>query len=306
MKTKESYKSDVKEGNVEFSNSIDVSYFSHNYTDKIYLIEIKNKKGLSSEEEEQLSYEIQKNKSKDAINKLVESNLLFVASVARNYTNQGLPISDLINEGNLGLYRAAKRFDSSKGFKFISYAVWWVRQAILQALAENSRIIKIPLNKISDVYRIRQSESRLEQKYKRPPTLDEIADEVELDEEEVEDVILSSQKTVSLDSTLDYDGNENVSLMDMLEDTTEDTPDKISNDYSLEKFVENLLKNLCKKDEYVLKMYFGIGTDSTSTLDQIGERMHLTRERVRQIKEKCMRHLKQKVKNHGELQLYRS
>jgi RNA polymerase primary sigma factor len=211
-------------------------------------------------------------------------------SVSRNYQNQGLPLSDLINEGNLGLIRAAKRFDEKKNFKFISYAVWWIRQAILQALAEQSRIIKLPLNRVGTIHKIGKTQSKLEQKYRRAPNVEEIARELSLDENEVRETIKIGNTHMSLDAPLQH--GEDSKLIDVLHDDSQERPDDGVMDISLQEEIEKTLDTLSEREKEVVKLYFGIGEETAHTLEEIGQRFNLTRERVRQIKEKALRRLK--------------
>jgi RNA polymerase primary sigma factor len=254
-----------------------------------YLKEISKNKTLSLKEEAELAVRIRKGEN-SALNKLVSANLRFVVSVARNYQNQGLPLTDLINEGNLGLIRAAKRFDETKKFKFISYAVWWIRQAILQALAEQSRIIKLPLNRVGTIHRIGKVSNKLEQRYGRMPTADEVAHELQLDEQEVSDTLKIGNNHMSLDSP--FQPGEDSKLIDMLQDTSQESPDENIMGISLQDEIEKTLKTLSKREEEVVKLYFGIGVDTAHTLEEIGKKFNLTRERVRQIKEKAIKRLK--------------
>ncbi|HON12146.1 MAG TPA: RNA polymerase sigma factor RpoD/SigA [Chitinispirillaceae bacterium] len=255
----------------------------------LYLKEISKHKTLSLEEEAKQAVRIRKG-DKKALEKLVKANLRFVVSVSRNYQNQGLPLSDLINEGNLGLIRAAKRFDEKKNFKFISYAVWWIRQAILQALAEQSRIIKLPLNRVGTIHKIGKTQSRLEQKLCRLPNISEIADELSLDEDEVCETIKIGNAHMSLDAPIQ--SGEDAKLIDLLQDENQESPDDGIMDISLQKEIERTLDTLSEREKEVVKLYFGIGEDTAHTLEEIGQRFNLTRERVRQIKEKAIKRLK--------------
>jgi RNA polymerase primary sigma factor len=255
----------------------------------LYLKEISKNKALSLEEEAVLAVKIRKG-DKKALEKLVKANLRFVVSVCRNYQNQGLPLSDLINEGNLGLIRAAKRFDEKKNFKFISYAVWWIRQAILQALAEQSRIIKLPLNRVGTIHKIGKTQSKLEQKLRRTPNVEEIAQELNIDECEVQETIKIGNTHMSLDAPLQH--GEDAKLIDMLQDSNGVSPDGGIMEISLHKEIDNILDTLSEREKEVVKLYFGIGEDTAHTLEEIGLRFNLTRERVRQIKEKALRRLK--------------
>ncbi len=255
----------------------------------LYLKEISKNKALSLEEEAKLAVRIREG-DKKALEKLVKANLRFVVSVCRNYQNQGLPLSDLINEGNLGLIRAAKRFDEKKNFKFISYAVWWIRQAILQALAEQSRIIKLPLNRVGTIHKIGKTQSKLEQKLCRSPNVDEIAEELQIAADEVSETIKIGNTYMSLDAPLQQ--GEDARLIDMLQDENQVSPDDGIMDISLQAEIDKTLDTLTEREKEVLKLYFGIGEDTAHTLEEIGQRFNLTRERVRQIKEKALRRLK--------------
>jgi len=268
----------------------------------LYLKEISKNKTLTLEEEAALAVRIRKDERK-ALEKLVKANLRFVVSVCRNYQNQGLPLSDLINEGNLGLIRAAKRFDEKKNFKFISYAVWWIRQAILQALAEQSRIIKLPLNRVGTIHKIGKMQSRLEQKYRRMPNIEEIANELQIDIDEVRETIKIGNSHMSLDAPLQQ-GDES-KLIDVLQDENQERPDDGVMDISLHEEIDQILDTLSEREKEVVKLYFGIGEDTAHTLEEIGQRFSLTRERVRQIKEKALRRLKHSSRS-KRLKIYRS
>jgi RNA polymerase primary sigma factor len=267
----------------------------------LYLKEIGKNKTLPVEEEAQTAVRIRKGDRK-ALEKLVKANLRFVVSVARNYQNQGLPLSDLINEGNLGLIRAAKRFDEKKNFKFISYAVWWIRQAILQALAEQSRIIKLPLNRVGTIHKIGKAQSRLEQKYRRIPNVEEIARELKLDEEEVQETIKIGNSHMSLDAPLQQ--GEDSKLLDLLQDEDQELPDDGVMEISLQEEINQTLDTLTNREKEVIKLYFGIGEETAHTLEEIGQRFNLTRERARQIKEKALRRLKHSSRSQ-RLKVYR-
>lgn len=267
----------------------------------LYLREISKNKTLSLEEEAALAIRIRRGDRK-ALEKLVRANLRFVVSVSRNYQNQGLPLSDLINEGNLGLIRAAKRFDEKKNFKFISYAVWWIRQAILQALAEQSRIIKLPLNRVGTIHKIGKTQSKLEQKYRRLPNVEEIARELELDENEVQETIKIGNSHASLDAPLRQ--GEDSKLLDVLQDDEQESPDNGMMDISLQEEINKTLNTLTEREKEVVRLYFGIGEDTAHTLEEIGQRFNLTRERVRQIKEKAIRRLKHASRS-SRLRIYR-
>ena len=255
----------------------------------LYLREIGRAKSLSLEEEARLAYGVRQG-DRRALNKLINANLKFVVSVCRNYQNQGLPLTDLINEGNLGLIRAAKRFDETKHFKFISYAVWWIRQAILQSLAEQSRIINIPLNRVSIIHRIGKSGMKLEQKLGRAVTPVEISHHLSMDEGEVQECMQLGANPISLEAPLQAD--EDGRLGDLLKDENVENPDDLVLRDSLKAEVRRVLGTLGEREEEVVKLYFGIGAETGYTLEEIGQRFNLTRERVRQIKEKALRRLK--------------
>ncbi|KMQ50636.1 RNA polymerase sigma factor RpoD [Chitinispirillum alkaliphilum] len=268
----------------------------------LYLKEISKNKSLKLEEEAALAVRIRKGDRK-ALEKLVRANLRFVVSVCRNYQNQGLPLSDLINEGNLGLIRAAKRFDEKKNFKFISYAVWWIRQAILQALAEQSRIIKLPLNRVGAIHKIGKAQGRLEQKYRRMPNVQELAQDLSLDENEIQETIKIGNSHMSLDAPLLQ--GEDSKLLDVLQDKNQSRPDDGIMGISLQEEIDKILDTLSEREKEVVKLYFGIGEDIAHTLEEIGQRFNLTRERVRQIKEKALRRLKHSSRS-KRLKMYRN
>ena len=268
----------------------------------IYLKEIGKNKTLTVEEEADTAVRI-RNGDEKALETLVKANLRFVVSVARNYQNQGLPLSDLINEGNLGLIRAASRFDEKKNFKFISYAVWWIRQSILQALAEQSRIIKLPLNRVGIIHKIGKAQSMLEQKYRRSPAVEEIAYELNIDSEEVQETIKIGNAHLSLDAQLIP--GEDSKLLDFLPDDDQELPDDSMMDISLYDEINQTLDTLSEREKEVIKLYFGIGEEIAHTLDEIGQRFNLTRERARQIKEKALRRLKHSSRSQ-RLKIYRA
>lgn len=255
----------------------------------LYLREISRSKNLSLDEEAGLALRIRQG-DRRALNKLITANLKFVVSVCRNYQNQGLPLTDLINEGNLGLIRAAKRFDETKHFKFISYAVWWIRQAILQALAEQSRIINIPLNRVSAIHRIGKAGIRLEQKLGRSVSPMELSGHLSLQESEITECVQLSSNPVSLEAPLQTD--EEGRLGDVLKDEKCESPEEPVMRDNLRNEVRNVLGTLGQREEEVVRLYFGIGVDTGYTLEEIGVRFNLTRERVRQIKEKALKRLK--------------
>lgn len=254
-----------------------------------YLQEIGKIDLLTPEEEVNLAIRIKKGDN-TALVKLTKSNLRFVVSVAKQYQNQGLTLSDLINEGNLGLIKAAQRFDETKGFKFISYAVWWIRQSILQALAEQSRMVRLPLNKIGSMNKITKAFSTLEQEFEREPTAEEIATLMDISCDEVNGLINGNSKHVSMDAPV-AEGEE-ISLIDLLAVDKEDRPDKNLMGDSLKKEVKRILSILPQRDAEILISYFGLGSNPSLTLEEIGDQFSLTRERVRQIKERAIRRLR--------------
>ena len=254
-----------------------------------YLQEIGEYELITAKEEKELARQIKKG-SQEALEKLVSTNLRFVVSVAKQYQNQGLSLGDLMNEGNLGLIKASKRFDETKGFKFISYAVWWIRQAILQALAEQSRIVRLPLNRVGMLHKIGKTYNRLEQKFGRKPSSSEIADDLELSQNDVRNSLKISSRHLSLDAPF-KDGESN-KLLDVLEDKFQPVPDEKLMKDSLKKEIEKAISTLSEKEAEVIHLYFGINRDNALTLEEIGVKFNLTRERVRQIKEKAIKKLK--------------
>ena len=255
----------------------------------LYLREIGLTPLINAQEEVKLARRIRQG-DRRALEKLTKANLRFVVSVAKNYQNQGLSLADLINEGNIGLIKAAKRFDETRGFKFISYAVWWIRQAILQALAEQSRIVRLPLNRVGTLHKIGKVSSSLEQTYGRNPSPDEIAKELELTESEVADTLKISNSHLSLDQP--FSVSEDNSLIDILEDEFQPGPDEALLDHSLRIEIEKALDTLTPREAEVINLYFGLNSEKALTLEEIGARFNLTRERVRQIKEKAIRRLR--------------
>ena len=255
-----------------------------------YLQEIGKVDLLTPEEEVDLAKRI-KQGDQIALEKLTKANLRFVVSVAKQYQNQGLSLSDLINEGNLGLIKAAQRFDETRGFKFISYAVWWIRQSILQALAEQSRIVRLPLNKVGSLNKINKAFSELEQEYEREPSSDELAEMLEIPTEEVETTLGVAARHVSMDAPF-VEGEDN-SLLDVLENgTTPGTDTALEYKESLRKEIDRSLSTLTDRQCDVIKLYFGIGVEHPMSLEDIGEKFGLTRERVRQIKDKAINKLR--------------
>ncbi len=254
-----------------------------------YLQEIGKVDLITADEEVELAQRI-KAGDKRALEKLVKSNLRFVVSVAKQYQNQGLSLPDLINEGNLGLIKAAKRFDETRGFKFISYAVWWIRQSILQALAEQSRIVRLPLNKIGSINKINKMYAKLEQENERPPSPEELAEALDMSINDVKISLKNAGRHISMDAPL-VEGEES-NLYDVLRSGESPSPDKTLMLESLRTEIERALNTLTPREADVIKLYFGLNGNHMMTLEEIGETFDLTRERVRQIKEKAIRRLK--------------
>lgn len=255
-----------------------------------YLQEIGKVELITPEEEVKLAEKIKQGDQR-ALDRLTKANLRFVVSVAKQYQNQGLSLPDLINEGNLGLIKAAQRFDETRGFKFISYAVWWIRQSILQSLAEQSRIVRLPLNKVGLTNRINKAFSQLEQEYEREPSAEELAEILELETEEVAATLGISARHVSMDSPL-AEGEENT-LIDVLHNpNAESTDEELDHKQSLKTEIDRSLQTLTERQQEVIRYFFGIGVDHPMSLEDIGERFNLTRERVRQIKDKAISKLK--------------
>ena len=259
-----------------------------------YLQEIGKVDLLSPEQEIELAIKIKKG-DKNALELLTKANLRFVVSVAKQYQNQGLSLGDLINEGNLGLIKAAKRFDETRGFKFISYAVWWIRQSILQALAEQARIVRLPLNRVGALNKIGKAYSNLEQEFEREPSATELANELDMDVSEIADALKISGKHVSMDAPFSQ-GEEN-RLLDIMENDEQPTPDFSLMNESLKAEIDRALSSLSEREAEVIKLYFGLDKEHSLTLEEIGERFNLTRERVRQIKEKAIRRLRRASKS---------
>ncbi len=258
-----------------------------------YLQEIGTEELLSTDEEVELAQRIRKGDRK-ALDKLTKANLRFVVSVAKQYQNQGLSLSDLINEGNLGLIKAAEKFDETRGFKFISYAVWWIRQAILQAIAEQSRIVRLPLNQVGSVNKINRLLNKFEQENERRPSVDEISEQIDLPEDKVGEAMLANTRHVSVDAPF-IDGEDN-SLLDVLVNDDAPMADRQLVLESLREEISNVLNTLSDRERCVIKAFYGIG-EPEMTLEEIGNKYGLTRERVRQIKEKAIRHLRSNTKN---------
>ena len=255
-----------------------------------YLQEIGKVDLVTAEEEVTLAQRINQG-DQLALEKLVKANLRFVVSVAKQYQHNGLSLNDLINEGNVGLVKAAQKFDETKGFKFISYAVWWIRQSIMQALAEQSRLVRLPLNKVGSLSKINRAFSELEQKFEREPTPEELAEILDLAPDEIKNTLSVSSRHVSVDAP--FDDGENSSLLDVLENRdVERTDEKLDYSHSLKVETERTLATLTERERDVIKLFFGIGVPYAMTLEDIGEEFGLTRERVRQIKEKAIRRLR--------------
>lgn len=259
-----------------------------------YLQEIGKVELITPEEEVRLAQRI-KDGDQLALERLTKANLRFVVSVAKQYQNQGLTLGDLINEGNLGLIKAAQRFDETRGFKFISYAVWWIRQSILQALAEQSRIVRLPLNRVGSLNKVQKTFAELEQKFEREPSPAEMAEVLDMSIDEVLDTIRISGRQVSMDAP--FAGSEEGSLLEVLEDESEDTPDEGLLNDSLKKEVRRALATLTQREGDVVAYYYGLNSSEPMTLEEIGARLGLTRERVRQIKEKAIRRLRHNTRS---------
>ncbi|HEX9970512.1 MAG TPA: RNA polymerase sigma factor RpoD/SigA [bacterium] len=254
-----------------------------------YLEEIGGFSPLKPEEEIDLARRIRKG-DEEALDKLVKANLRFVISVAKEYQGQGLPLQDLISEGNLGLIKAAQRFDETRGFKFISYAVWWIRQSILQALAEQSRVVRLPLNRVGAINKIGRALESLEKVFGREPSMEEVASKMEMTTFEVADVLKTSARHLSLDEPFkEEDGN---SLLDVIESDRYSPPDSSLMKESLQVEIDKILTTLKPREAEIIRLYFGLEGDRPLTLEEIGEHFRLTRERVRQIKEKALRRLR--------------
>lgn len=261
----------------------------------LYLREINNTSLLTRKQERGLAERIRTG-DEEALHQLVKANLRFVVSIAKQYVNQGLSLADLINEGNMGLIKAAHRFDEKRGFKFISYAVWWIRQAMLQALAEQSRIVRLPLNRAGTLYRIGKVARQLDQELGRSPEVDEIAAKLNLSKEEVRDTMQIANTHLSLDSSFNNDQEDN-SLVDYLADDTQEPPDEMTYTNALSEDMQKALATLTDRERKILMLYFGLEGEEPLTLEQIGKKMHLTRERIRQIKEKAILRLRHSTRS---------
>ena len=281
------------EGVISFAARGGVRYMPTLQTDTLvdqYFHEIENSVGLSAKDEVEVAKRIQDG-DQTALTSLVKANLRFVVSVAKQYQNLGLPLSDLINEGNLGLMVAAKRFDGSKGFKFISYAVWWIRQSILQALAEQSRIVRLPLNRIGELTRVNKIFTKLEQRLGRPPENEEIAAELDLNPKDMDMLLRLAQRPVSLETPCD-DNEPERCLGDLLPDETLPACDEVLSDDELKCEIQDAMDTLTEGEARVLRMYYGLDGQEPMTLEEIGTYVGRTRERVRQIKEKALQKLR--------------
>ncbi len=259
-----------------------------------YLQEIGKVDLIKPDEEIELARRIKKG-DQIALEKLTKANLRFVVSVAKQYQNQGLSLGDLINEGNLGLIKAAKRFDETRGFKFISYAVWWIRQSILQALAEQSRIVRLPLNRVGALNKIGKAFSALEQEFEREPSASELAEELDMSAFEVADTLKISGRHLSMDAP--FAQGEDNRLLDVIHDDRQPSPDNTLMKESLKQEVRRALSTLSDREAEIIRLYFGLDLEHSLTLEEIGERFSLTRERVRQIKEKALRRLRDKTRS---------
>lgn len=260
-----------------------------------YLSDVSKEEMITAEEEVRLAVRI-KQGDEAALNKLVSANLRFVISVAKQYQGHGLTLEDLIAEGNIGLIIAAKRFDETKGFKFISYAVWWIRQSIMQAIAENSRVVRLPLNKVSAIQKVAQAFSQLEQRYERAPSNDEIGELLESNADSVGDLFVYAQKQVSVDAPL-MEGEDN-SLLHVMANNDSDIPTDLLMHESLRRDIERVLVNLKEREADVLRLSFGLNGIPPMTLEEIANNLGLTRERIRQIREKGLRNLRKKANSH--------
>jgi RNA polymerase primary sigma factor len=262
---------------------------NHRYSLEKYLNEISTFELLTAQDEVELTRRIRQN-DQEALEKLVQSNLRFVVKIAKEYQNQGLPLTDLINEGNLGLIKAAKRFDETRGFKFISYGVWWIRQSILKALAEHSRVVRLPLNRLGTITKINQAIRCFEQKHYRTPSFHEMSNELEISVSDVAQAMTTSAFHVSIDQTPSH--SENGSMKEFLKNSDAAQPDGELIKESLKGEIQRVLKTLSTREQKIIKMYFGIDYERPYTLEEIGEHLKLTRERVRQIKERSLSRLR--------------
>ena len=260
-----------------------------------YLQDIGKEELITAEEEVELARKIKQGDQR-ALEKLTRANLRFVVSVAKQYQNQGLTLPDLINEGNLGLIKAAQKFDETRGFKFISYAVWWIRQSILQALAEQARIVRLPLNQVGSLNKINKAFSKLEQEFERPPSSEELAEALEVPEDKVKESMNVSGRHVSMDAPLTT-AEDGGTLMDVMANNDSPKADTLLMSESLQREIERSLSTLTDKEREIIRLFFGIGMNHGLTLEEIGSKFNLTRERVRQIKEKAIRRLRHTSRN---------
>jgi RNA polymerase primary sigma factor len=260
-----------------------------------YLQDIGKEELITAEIEVELAKKIKQGDQK-ALEKLTKANLRFVVSVAKQYQNQGLTLPDLINEGNLGLIKAAQKFDETRGFKFISYAVWWIRQSILQALAEQARIVRLPLNQVGSLNKINKAFSKLEQEYERPPSAEELAEVLEVPEDKIKESMKVAGRHVSMDAPLSS-SEDGGTLMDVMANGDSPKADRLLMAESLQKEIERSLSTLTDKEREIIRLFFGIGMNHGLTLEEIGAKFNLTRERVRQIKEKAIRRLRHTSRN---------
>lgn len=255
-----------------------------------FLADIGKETMVSADEEVELARRI-KTGDNEALDKLIKANLRFVVSVAKQYQNQGISLQDMINEGNLGLIKAAKRFDETRGFKFISYAVWWIRQAILQAIADQSRIVRLPLNQVGTINKIKKEIARLEQDMQRPPTIEELSEALDLPEYKIADIMKMNTYTQSIDSPVAPD--EDTKFIDTFIFPNDDDTDNHLMNESLSVEIQDVLSSLSEKERDIIKLFYGINSTHEYTLDEIGDRYDLSRERVRQIKERALKRLRQ-------------
>jgi RNA polymerase primary sigma factor len=256
-----------------------------------YLQEIGKVDLITADEEIELAIKIREG-DHAALEKLTKANLRFVVSVAKQFQNKGLPLSDLINEGNIGLIKAAKKFDETRGFKFISYAVWWIKQSIMQAIADQSRMVRLPLNRVGALTKISKAASKLEQEFERAASTDEIAKELEMDVNDVAYALKVSGRHVSVDAPFSQSDNDKSSLLDVISNNEQPDPDDELMTNSLQNDIESSLGTLTEREAEVIRLYFGINSEYSATLEEIGEMLNLTRERVRQIKEKALGRLR--------------
>ncbi len=267
-----------------------------------YLQDIAKVDMITPDMEIELAKRIKKGDQK-ALEALTKANLRFVVSVAKQFQNQGLSLNDLINEGNIGLIKAAKRFDETRGFKFISYAVWWIRQSIMQAIAEQSRIVRLPLNRVGELNKLGKAYRNLEQEYERKPSTSELAEELDMGTDEVANILQIAGRHVSVDAPFGQGEDNKNSLLDVLANEKNPSPDSKLMEESLKNEIERVLSTLSEREAKIIKLYFGINSEHSATLEEIGERFNLTRERVRQIKESALRRLRHASRS-GRLKVY--